>query len=80
MQSSFTLKKSELTMDFLEGLKKMFSGTILDITVTNNADATETPMDETEYLLSNPVNKEILLDGIRKIEKGNVKKIELAAL
>lgn len=67
-------------MDFLEGLKKMFSGTILDITVTNNADATETPMDETEYLLSNPVNKEILLDGIRKIEKGNVKKIKLAAL
>lgn len=80
MQSSFTLKKSELTMDFLEGLKKMFSGTILDITVTDNADTTETSMDETEYLLSNPVNKEILLDGIKEIEKGNVKKIELAAL
>lgn len=80
MQSSFTLKKSELTMDFLEGLKKMFSGTILDITVTDNADTTETSIDETEYLLSNPVNKEILLDGIKEIEKGNVKKIELAAL
>ena len=80
MQSSFTLKKSELTMDFLEGLKKMFSGTILDITVTDNADEAGTPMDETEYLLSNPVNKEILLDGIKEIEKGNVKKIELAAL
>ncbi len=80
MQSSFTLKKTELTMDFLEGLKKMFSGTILDITVTDNADAEETSMDETEYLLSNPVNKEILLDGIKEIEKGNVKKIELAAL
>lgn len=80
MQSSFTLKKSELTMDFLEGLKKMFSGTILDITVTDNVDTTETSIDETEYLLSNPVNKEILLDGIKEIEKGNVKKIELAAL
>lgn len=80
MQSSFTLKKSELTMDFLEGLKKMFSGTILDITVTDNADTTETSIDETEYLLSNPVNKEILLDGLKEIEKGNVKKIELAAL
>ena len=80
MQSSFTLKKTELTMDFLEGLKKMFSGTILDITVTDNADTTETSIDETEYLLSNPVNKEMLLDGIKEIEKGNVKKIELAAL
>lgn len=80
MQGSFTLKKTELTMDFLEGLKKMFSGTILDITVTDNADTTETPMDETEYLLNNPVNKEILLDGLKEIEKGNVKKIELAAL
>ncbi|MBD5399110.1 MAG: hypothetical protein HDR57_00525 [Treponema sp.] len=67
MQSSFVLKK-------------MFSGTILDITVTDNADTTETSIDETEYLLSNPVNKEILLDGIKEIEKGNVKKIELAAL
>ena len=67
MQSSFTLKKSELTMDFLEGLKKMFSGTILDITVTDTADTTETSIDETEYLLSNPVNKEILLDGIKEI-------------
>ena len=80
MQSSFTLKKTELTMDFLEGLKKMFSGTILDITVTDNADEAETTMDETEYLLSNPVNKEILLDGLKEIEKGNVKRIELAAL
>lgn len=80
MQSSFTLKKTELTMDFLEGLKKMFSGTILDITVTDNADAAKTPMDETEYLLSNPVNKKLLLDGIKEIEKGNVKTLELAAL
>lgn len=80
MQSSFTLKKTELTMDFLEGLKKMFSGTILDITVTDNADTAETQMDETEYLLSNPVNKKILLDGIKEIEKGNVKTLELSAL
>ena len=80
MQSSFTLKKTELTMDFLEGLKKMFSGTILDITGTDNADEAEKTMDEPEYLLSNPVNKEILLDGLKEIEKGNVKRIELAAL
>lgn len=80
MQSSFTLKKTELTIDFLEGLKKMFSGTILDITVTDNADTAETQMDETEYLLSNPVNKKILLDGIKEIEKGNVKTLDLSAL
>ena len=77
MQSSFTLRKSELTMDFLQGLKQMFTGPVLDITVSDNA---YNEIDETEYLLSNPENKKILLDGIKEIEKGNVEKVSLEAL
>ncbi len=77
MQSTFTLRKDELNMDFLKGLKKMFSGKILNITVSDNKTDEQ---DETEYLLSNPVNKQILLDGIAAIEKGDVTKVKLEAL
>lgn len=76
MQSTFTLKRDELNIDFIKGLKKMFSGKILNITVSDNKDE----IDETEYLLSNPVNKQMLLDGIAAIEKGDVTKVKLEAL
>lgn len=77
MQSTFTLRKDELNMDFLKGLKKMFSGKTLNITVSDNKTDEQ---DETEYLLSNPANKQILLDGIAAIEKGDVTKVKLEAL
>lgn len=71
MQSTFTLRKDELNMDFIKGLKKIFKGNVLDITVSDNSEASE---DETEYLLSNSANKKFLLEGIAEIEKSNVKK------
>lgn len=77
MQSTFTLTKDELNIDFLKGLKKIFNGNILNITVSDNADTSE---DETEYLLSNPANKKFLMEGIAEIEKGNVKKLEVSSL
>lgn len=77
MQSTFTLRKDELNMDFLKGLKKMFSGKTLNITVSDNKTDEQ---DETEYLLSNPVNKQMLLDGIAAIEKGDVTKVKLEVL
>ena len=77
MQSTFTLRKDELNMDFLKGLKKMFSGKTLNITVSDNKTDEQ---DETEYLLSNPANKQILLDGIAAIEKGDVTKVKLETL
>lgn len=33
MQSTFTLRKYELNMDFLKGLKKMFSGKTLNMLI-----------------------------------------------
>lgn len=68
MHITFTLRKDELNMDFIKGLKKMFSGKTLNITVSDNKDE----IDETEYLLSNPVNKQMLLDGIAAIDRGEV--------
>ena len=77
MQSTFTLRKDELNMDFLKGLKKMFSGKTLNITVSDNKTDEQ---DETEYLLSNQANKQMFLDGIAAIEKGDVTKVKLETL
>ena len=77
MQSTFTLKKDELNIDFIKGLKKIFKGNVLAITVSDNSDTSD---DETEYLLGNPANKKFLLEGIAEIEKDNVKKIESSSL
>ena len=77
MQSTFTLKKDELNIDFIKGLKKIFKGNVLAITVSDNPDSSD---DETEYLLENSANKKFLLEGIAEIEKGNVKKIESSSL
>ncbi|MDY4524134.1 MAG: hypothetical protein SPE03_03775 [Treponema sp.] len=77
MQSTFTLKKDELNIDFIKGLKKIFKGNVLAITVSDNSDTSD---DETEYLLGNPANIKFLLEGIAEIEKGNVKKIEASSL
>lgn len=63
MHITFTLRKDELNMDFIKGLKKMFSGKILNITVSDNKDE----IDESVYLLSDPVNRQMLLDGIAAI-------------
>ena len=80
MQSTFTLRTDELTMDFLNGLKQMFTGKVLDITVSDNSSADTDEIDETEFLLRDPANRKILLDGIKEIEKGNVKEVALEAI
>ncbi len=74
MQSTFTLRKDELNMDFLKGLKKMFSGKTLNITVSDNKTDEQ---DETEYLLGNPETKARLL---KSIEEGKSSKIKTFSL
>lgn len=69
MQSTFTLTKDELNMDFLKGLKKIFTGDILNISVSDNSSAAE---DETEYLLSNSANKKFLLESIKQGKEGKI--------
>ena len=76
MQSTFTLKKDELNMDFIKGLKKMFSGKTLNITVSD----TEDEIDETEYLLSNEETKSRLLKSIEEGKAGKIKTFQLETL
>lgn len=77
MQSTFTLRKDELNMDFLKGLKKMFSGKTLNITVSDNKTDEQ---DETEYLLSNPETKARLLKSIEEKKSGKIKTFSLESL
>lgn len=77
MQSTFTLRKDELNMDFLKGLKKMFSGKTLNITVSDNKTDEQ---DETEYLLSNPETKARLLKSIEEGKSGKIKTFSLESL
>lgn len=77
MQSTFTLRKDELNMDFLKGLKKMFSGKILNITVSDNKTDEQ---DETEYLLRNPETKARLLKSIEEGRSGKIKTVSLESL
>lgn len=67
MIANYTLKSSELTSDFVEHLKQMYRDSTINITVID----TEQTQDETEFLLSNPVNREHLLKGIENIKNGN---------
>ena len=77
MQSTFTLRKDELNMDFLKGLKKMFSRKTLNITVSDNKTDEQ---DETEYLLSNPETKVRLLKSIEEGKSGKIKTFSLESL
>ena len=76
MQSTFTLKKDELNTDFIEGLKKMFSGKTLNITVSDS----KSEIDETEYLLSNEETKTRLLKSLEEGKSGKIKTFQLEAL
>lgn len=61
MQSIYRLKAEELNEDFLEGLKRIFKNKEIEIVVS--------AVDETEYLLQSPANREHLFNAINNIEK-----------
>ena len=73
MQTSFTLSADELSMDFLTGLKTMFLGKRIELTVSDEND-------ETEYLLKSEANKTHLLSSIAEIEASRVKTINSDSL
>ena len=61
MITAYHLNVNELTLDFIEVLKKLYSGKSISITV-------EPKMDETEYLLSTEANKNALKKAIESNE------------
>jgi antitoxin YefM len=59
MQTIYRLKASELNHQFLEGLKATFKDKDIEIIVSE--------IDETEYLLKSPANKQRLLSAIENV-------------
>lgn len=64
MTTTFQLNESELDAKFMKALKSMFKNKNLTLIVES------TELDETDYLLSNPANKERLLKSVKNIEAG----------
>ncbi|HYV95745.1 MAG TPA: hypothetical protein VE978_28500 [Chitinophagales bacterium] len=62
MNVTIQLKPGELNLKLLKKIQKMFKNEPLTISVDQ--------MDETEYLLNSPKNKEFLLQAIQDINSG----------
>lgn len=77
MQSTFSLNADELNIDFLAGLKKLFAGKNVDITVCDRQESKE---DETEYLLKNEETKNRLLESIAQGRAGIITTFDVDAL
>ncbi len=65
MTTTFAVNTDELDERFLASVKAMFPHQTVEIAVSN-----PTEMDETEYLLSTPANRERLLKAIADVEAG----------
>lgn len=70
METTFHLNANELNTDFLEAVKKLFGGKDIVISVTSKADTTE-------YLLSDPDRKDMLLKSIQEAESENLISVNL---
>ena len=64
MTTTFRVHSGELDQDFFERLKAMFNGKEIEIIVHETGE-----MDETDYLLSNPVNRKHILDAHARVER-----------
>ncbi|HHB95267.1 MAG TPA: hypothetical protein ENK88_09015 [Campylobacterales bacterium] len=64
MQAVYYTSVDELTIGFLEMLKKQFSNAKVDIVIRQN--------DETDYLNSSRKNRELLEQAIREVEQSKV--------
>ena len=61
METTIRINTDQLTVDVIEGIKKMFPHTTVDITVQT--------ADETEYILSNPAYAHELEERVSEYEK-----------
>jgi len=62
MYTTYQVNSNDLTMDFVEILKKTYQDNEIEITVSE--------IDETEYLLRSPKNRKVLLKRINDINEG----------
>jgi len=62
MYTTYQVNSNDLTMDFVEILKKTYQDKEIEITVSE--------IDETEYLLRSPKNRKVLLKRINDINEG----------
>jgi len=63
MYTTYHLQEEELNEEFLQSIKQLFRNKKIAITI-------EEEMDETEYLLGNPANKEKLLQAMADYGNG----------
>ncbi|KAB2916998.1 hypothetical protein QQ054_26090 [Oscillatoria amoena NRMC-F 0135] len=73
MTSIFHIKAEELNPDFLEALKKMFKGKNITLTV-------DVDIDETDYLLQNGANRDMLMASIKQVEDGETKSFSFSQI
>jgi hypothetical protein len=70
MNATYQLNPEELNLDFFKSIKKTFEGRYIEISVK--------ALNETEYLLGSPKNKEILLKRIMNVKEGkNLKEFSI---
>lgn len=62
MKATYRIKANELDEKFIEGIKTTFGEQEIEIVVSD--------MDETDYLLQSPANKEKLLKAIENVKRG----------
>ena len=62
MKATYRIKANELDEKFIEGIKTTFGEQEIEIVVSD--------MDETDYLLQSPANKERLLKAIENVKQG----------
>ena len=71
MKATYQLSLDDLKPGFLRQLKQRHHAGQVTLTVT------EEDPDETEFLLSNPKNKERLLEAIKNVEQGKVVEVDI---
>ncbi len=71
MQTTYNLQTSELNTAFITSIKNLYQNKKIEIIISE-------VIDETEYLLQNPINKEKLLQAVNNVEADkNMKEIDL---
>ena len=62
MKATYRIRANELDEKFIEGIKTTFGEQEIEIVVSD--------MDDTDYLLQSPANKERLLKAIENVNRG----------